>query len=552
MKRFEDFDLSEDIMKGIQDIGYEEPSPIQAECIPAVIRGEDVIGQAQTGTGKTAAFGIPVLERIDPTDNRVQSIILTPTRELAIQVSEELQRLGRPKKVKTLPIYGGQSIVRQIKALQQGVHVVIGTPGRLLDHLRRGTLKTDGVEVIVLDEADEMLDMGFIDDIETVLRFLPGQRQLLLFSATMPPAIRQLSHKYMRKPKYITINRGEVTVPMIQQVYFRVLENMKVEALCRILDSEEIELAIVFCRTKKGVDDLTEALQVRGYLAGGLHGDLQQQQRDRVMGQFRQGEIELLVATDVAARGIDVGSVTHVINYDIPQDVESYVHRIGRTGRAGRTGIALTLITPREMKQLRLIEQETGAKLVSRELPTLEEVAAKQQQSWVSQIEDAIRSEADLSLFEDMIEQLSDKFSPEKVAAASLYLTFFERFNKASDATYNFGETGASPGMVRFFINVGRNSNLRPQELAKAIADHAGIGLRQVGRINIYDRFSFVEVQEEIAPFVYEALQQSRINGMRVNMEPARPRTNSPRPTLRESRSDSGNRSRRPEVNARG
>lgn len=524
-KRFEDFGLHPDILKGISDIGFEEPSPVQAECIPAVLRGEDVIGQAQTGTGKTAAFGIPVLDRIQTSVNQVQSIILTPTRELAIQVSEELRRIGRPKRVKTLPIYGGQSIGRQVKILQQGVQVVIGTPGRLLDHLRRGTLNVEAVETIVLDEADEMLDMGFIDDIESVLKFVPKDRQLLLFSATMPPVIRQLANKYMRKPRYITINRGDVSVPMIKQTYYRVLENNKVDALCRILDSEEVNLGIIFCRTKKGVDDLSDALQARGYLAGGLHGDLQQHQRDRVMNAFRNSEIELLVATDVAARGIDVGSVTHVINYDIPQDVESYVHRIGRTGRAGRAGVALTLVTPREMKQLRTIEEETGNRLKAKELPSLEEIAAKQQESWMTQIEEVIQTEADLSLFEDMIENLSSKFSSEKIAAASLYISFSERFAKAADPTYNFGETGASPGMVRFFINVGRNANMRPQDLAHAIADHAGIALRQVGRINIYDRFSFVEVPEEVAPFVYEALRQSKINGARVNMEPARPRT---------------------------
>ncbi|MGA9174200.1 MAG: DEAD/DEAH box helicase [Thermoactinomyces sp.] len=524
MNRFDQFQLSQEILRGIQDLGFEEPSPIQAECIPAVLRGEDVIGQAQTGTGKTAAFGIPVLERIDPAERVIQSIILAPTRELAIQVSEELRRIGRPKRVKTLPIYGGQSIGRQIKALQQGVHVVIGTPGRLLDHLRRGTINTEHVEMVVLDEADEMLDMGFIDDIENVFRFLPKNRQLLLFSATMPPTIRQLAHKYMRKPRYITVNRGEVTVPVIKQYYYRVLENYKVEALCRILDSEEVDLSIIFCRTKKGVDELSEALQARGYLAGGLHGDLAQQQRDRVMNAFRSGDIELLVATDVAARGIDVGSVSHVINYDIPQDVESYVHRIGRTGRAGRNGVALTLVTPREMKQLRTIEEETGARLKARELPTLEEVAAKQQASWIAQIEEIIQSDADLTLFDELVDQLGRKFSAEKVAEAALYLAFSDRFVKNIDTTYNFGETGAAPGMVRFFINVGRNANLRPQELAKAISEHAGIALRQVGKINIYDRFSFVEVPEDVAPFVYEALRQSKINGARVNMEPARPR----------------------------
>lgn len=526
MKRFNEFALSNEILRGIQDLGFEEPSPIQQECIPSVLTGEDIIGQAQTGTGKTAAFGIPILERVDTQQNHVQSVILAPTRELAIQVSEELRRIGRPKRVKTLAIYGGQSIVRQIKALQQGVHVVIGTPGRMLDHLRRGTLQVNNVNTLILDEADEMLDMGFIDDIIEVIKHLPSERQLLLFSATMPNAIRQLAQKHMNNPKYITVNRGEVTVPVIKQYYYRVLENFKVEALTRIMDSEEVELSIVFCRTKKGVDELTEALQARGYLAGGLHGDLAQQQRDRVMSAFRNGEIEVLIATDVAARGIDVGSVSHVINHDIPQDVESYVHRIGRTGRAGRTGVAMTLVTPREMKQLRTIEKETGARLKPRELPTLEEIAAKQQQSWMTQIEETIQSDdVDFTLFEEMIEQLSGRFSPDKVATAALHLAFSERFMRNTDSpTYQFGETGASEGMVRFFVNVGRNANMRPQELSKAIAENAGINLRQIGRINIYDRFSFVEVAEDVAPFVYEALRQSRINGARVNMEPARPR----------------------------
>lgn len=528
MTRFDEFSLGVELLKGIRDVGFEEPSPIQEKCIPAVLRGEDVIGQAQTGTGKTAAFGIPILESVDTEKREVQALILAPTRELAIQVSEELRRIGRYKRVLTLPIYGGQSMGRQIKALQQGVQVVIGTPGRLLDHLRRGTLKLDDVQTVVLDEADEMLDMGFIDDIEQVLSFLKTQRQLLLFSATMPSAIRQLASKYMRKPRYITMNRGEVYVPRIEQIYYRVLENSKLNALCRFLDSEEIDLSIIFCRTKKGVDDLTESLLARGYFAGGLHGDLQQDQRDRVMNSFRNGDVELLVATDVAARGIDVGSVSHVINYDIPQDVESYVHRIGRTGRAGRKGVALTLVTPREMKQLRLIEKETGARLRPKDIPTLEEIAERQQESWKNQIEEIIQSgSSDLALFEDMLEQLTDRFSPIKVAAASLYLSFSERFSFVQNQTYNFGETGASSGMVRFFINVGRNINLRPQDLAKAIAEEAGITPRQVGKINIYDRFSFVEVQEDVAPFVYEALRQSRINGARVNLEPARPRTRS-------------------------
>ncbi|GGE24857.1 RNA helicase [Marinithermofilum abyssi] len=524
MKQFDDFQLDSLVLKGIREMGFEEPSPIQAECIPAVLRGEDVIGQAQTGTGKTAAFGIPLLERVNAAQKRVQSVVLAPTRELAIQVSEELRKIGKHKRVRTLPIYGGQSIGRQIKALKQGVHVVIGTPGRMLDHLRRGTLRLDDVETLVLDEADEMLDMGFIDDIEAVMRFLPEHRQLLLFSATMPSGIRHLARKYMKKPRYITVSRGEVTAPVIEQVYYKVLENGKLESLCRILDSEEVEQGILFGRTKKGVDELAEALQARGYLAGGLHGDMAQQQRDRVMNAFRRGDLELLVATDVAARGIDVGSVSHVINYDIPQDAESYVHRIGRTGRAGRTGMALTLVTPREMKQLRSIEEEIGDRLIAKELPTLEEVAERQQKVLIEQLEETIQSDEPISIFEEMVKELTSRHDAEKVAMAALHLAFADRFTASNDAVYDFGETGASPGMVRFFINVGRNANIRPPELVKAIAEQAGIAAKKVGRINIYDRFSFVEVPEEAAPFVFEALRQTKINGARVNLEPARPR----------------------------
>lgn len=528
MKEFDAFELNPLILKGIRDMGFEEPSPIQAECIPAVLRGEDVIGQAQTGTGKTAAFGIPLLEHVDTDIPKVQAVVLAPTRELAIQVSEELRKVGRPKRIKTLSVYGGQPIGRQIKALKQGVHVVIGTPGRMLDHLRRKTLRLDDVDIMVLDEADEMLDMGFIDDIEAVMNYLPDDRQLLLFSATIPPAIRNLARKYMKKPRYITVSRGEVTAPIIEQVYYKVLESTKLESLCRILDSEDVEQGILFCRTKKGVDELAESLQTRGYLSGGLHGDMAQQQRDRVMNAFRRGDIELLVATDVAARGIDVGTISHVINYDIPQDAESYVHRIGRTGRAGRTGVALTLVTPREMKQLRSIEHEIAGQLQPRELPSLEEVAERQQQVLKEQLNEMIASGDRLPVFEELIKDLSKTHDPEKIATAALHLAFSDRFSATgTDAVYNFGETGASPGMVRFFINVGRNVDISPRELVKAIAEQAGIAAKRVGRINIYDRFSFVEVPEDVAPFVFEALRQTKINGARINLEPARPRNRS-------------------------
>lgn len=301
MTSFQEFGLNRRVQQAIDEMGYEEPSPIQAACIPAVLSGADVIGQAQTGTGKTAAFAIPVVE-MTTNENHVQALILTPTRELAIQVAGEFRKVAKYKRVRTLPIYGGQSIGHQIRALQQGVHVVIGTPGRILDHIRRGTLKLGKIRTVVLDEADEMLDMGFIEDIETILQETPDSRQTLLFSATFPTEVKRLSGRYMHNPEHVTVNRGEVTVPQIDQVYYKVLERTKLESLCRIVDSEEVSLGIIFCRTKRGVDELTEALLARGYLVDGLHGDLSQAQRDRVMKRFRTGEIEFLVATDVAAR----------------------------------------------------------------------------------------------------------------------------------------------------------------------------------------------------------------------------------------------------------
>ncbi|MCM2674675.1 DEAD/DEAH box helicase [Alkalicoccobacillus plakortidis] len=523
MTYFTDFKISDPVKRAIQDMGFEEPSPIQEKAIPAILSGGDVIGQAQTGTGKTAAFGIPVVDKVS-NDPYIQALILTPTRELAIQVSGELQKLSVHKRIRTLPIYGGQSIGHQIRALKQGVHVVIGTPGRILDHLRRQTLKLDKVHTVVLDEADEMLDMGFVEDIESILSNVSTNRQTLLFSATMPYAIRKLSHKYMNNPKTVTINKGEVTAPLVEQRYFKVLERNKIDSLCRIIDSDDVELGILFCRTKKGVAELTEALQARGYLADGLHGDLSQSQRDVVMQKFRDASIEFLIATDVAARGIDVQNVTHVINYDIPQDPESYVHRIGRTGRAGRTGLALTLVTPREMKHLRSIEQEIKMMIPTHDVPTIEEVVEKQQNTWKNLVSDTINSKGkDKELFGPLVTELLTDYSAEEVVQALLTLQFSSD-SASEESGYQFGETGGAPGMIRFFINVGRNVKLTPKILSEEIARLVGIPAESIGRIDIFDNFTFVDVPEDSAPFVYEALRHSRINGARVNLEPAKPR----------------------------
>ncbi|MBO8170937.1 MAG: DEAD/DEAH box helicase [Bacillaceae bacterium] len=523
MNSFSDFNISKNILDAIHDMGFEEPSPIQKSSIPLILEGKDLIGQAQTGTGKTAAFGIPIVENVEA-KNRIQAIVLTPTRELAIQVSGEIRRIARHKKIRTLPIYGGQSISHQIRALKQGVQVVIGTPGRMLDHLKRKTLKLDDVKMLVLDEADEMLDMGFIDDIEQIIRHTNRDRQTLLFSATMPPPIRRLASKYMNKPEEVAINRTRVAAPSVDQVYYKVFERTKLDSLCRILDSEDIQLGIVFCRTKRGVDELTDALQERGYLADGLHGDLTQSQRDKVMKAFRDASIELLVATDVAARGIDVSNVSHVINYDIPQDPESYVHRIGRTGRAGRKGIAMTLVTPRELKQLRTIEKVSRTKLEARNLPSFEEVAERQQAAWKQQlIQQLERDEDHREIFYEIVRELSEEYPTDRVAAAALQLAFGQTHH-VEEEVYDFGETGASKGMVRFFMNVGKNVNIEPRKLVQDISELAGIPARSIGRIDVFDRFTFLEVPRDAAPFVYEALRQSKINGARVNLEPAKPR----------------------------
>ncbi|WNF35383.1 DEAD/DEAH box helicase [Bacillaceae bacterium IKA-2] len=522
MMYFDDFQISTDLKKAVKEMGFEAPSPIQEKVIPLILDGGDVIGQAQTGTGKTAAFGIPLLDKVT-TSPHVQAIIITPTRELAIQVAAELQQLSKFKRTRTLPIYGGQSIGHQIRALNQGVHVVIGTPGRVLDHLRRKTLKLDRVHTVVLDEADEMLDMGFVEDIELILKEVSSDRQTLMFSATMPNAIVKLSRKYMKQPKVVSINKGEVTAPSIDQIYFKVLEKNKLDSLCRIIDSEEIDLGIIFCRTKKGVDELTEALQARGYMADGLHGDLTQMQRDSVMKKFRDATIEFLIATDVAARGIDVQNVTHVINYDIPQDPESYVHRIGRTGRAGRKGLALTLVTPREMKHLRSIELEIKMTLPSRNIPTIEDVVEKQQESWKQQLVNIIQSNEQPVLFDPLIKEMLSDHPAEKVVGALMKVAFHHEFD-AGDDSYNFGDTGAAKGMVRFFINVGRNVKLTPKIIMDEVSELVGIAAKAIGRIDIFENFTFLEVPEESAPFVYEALRYSRLNGARVNLEPAKPR----------------------------
>lgn len=523
MKAFGQIELSKKLLNAVRDMGFEEPSPIQAQTIPLVLEGRDVIGQAQTGTGKTAAFGIPAIERVVETSRRIQVLALTPTRELAIQVAEELNKIGKYKRVKTLPVYGGQAIERQIKGLRNGVQVIVGTPGRLLDHIRRGTIKFGDVHTLILDEADEMLDMGFVEDIESILSHLPSEnRQTLLFSATMPEPIARLARKYMKDPQTVTISRENLTVPLIDQFYYETRE--KFEGLCRVLDVEETGKLIIFSRTKRGVDDLTASLEARGYMAGGLHGDLSQSQRDRIMKKFRTGKIDVLVATDVAARGIDIDDITHVINYDIPQDHEAYVHRIGRTGRAGKKGVALTFIEPKEYRQLRMIERLAKTKIIRRQLPSSADIIESQR----DQMRERLLKTLAKNKYADYHTVISDvtsegDYDVMDVAAAALKLAVEGyKEEEEQETTNHFANTGGAPGMVRLFLNIGRNQKIKPEDIVRAFASEADIQGGIIGVINIYDRFTFVEVPEDVAEKVISVMHRNKVKGYKVSVEPAK------------------------------
>ncbi|ASS87627.1 DEAD/DEAH box helicase [Geobacillus lituanicus] len=419
MTTFQELGLSQEVMKAIERMGFEETTPIQAKTIPLSLQNKDVIGQAQTGTGKTAAFGIPIVEKVDVKNGAVQALVVAPTRELAIQVSEELYKIGAVKRVRVLPIYGGQDIDRQIRALKKHPHVIVGTPGRILDHINRGTLRLEHVHTVVLDEADEMLNMGFIEDIEAILSHVPAERQTLLFSATMPDPIRRIAERFMNEPELVKVKAKEMTVPNIQQYYLEVHEKKKFDILTRLLDIQAPELAIVFGRTKRRVDELAEALNLRGYAAEGIHGDLSQAKRLSVLRKFKEGSIEILVATDVAARGLDISGVTHVYNFDIPQDPESYVHRIGRTGRAGKMGVAMTFVTPREIGQLHHIERTTKRKMERMKPPTLDEALEGQQRIAIEKLLNVAETE-NLSFYKRAAEELLEEHDSVTLVAACL------------------------------------------------------------------------------------------------------------------------------------
>ena len=532
--KFEDLPISDDIKRAVIEMGFEEPSPIQSQSIPVILSGKDVIGQAQTGTGKTAAFSIPILEMVNPEEKNLQAVVLCPTRELAIQVSTEIRKIGKyTHGIKSLPVYGGQPIERQIKALKGGVQIVIGTPGRVIDHINRKTLKMDNVKMVILDEADEMLDMGFREDIEMILSKTPEERQTTFFSATMPKGILDLTKKYQKNPEHIKVVRKELTVPNIKQYYIETRSANKLEVLSRLIDVYNPKLSVVFTNTKKGADELVSDLQARGYFADALHGDLKQTQRDIVMDKFRNGTIDILVATDVAARGIDVDDVEAVFNYDLPQDEEYYVHRIGRTGRAGRNGISFSFVFGKEMRKMRDIERYTKTKLVKHDIPSVADVEEKKVNTFFNQVKEVVEAghlTKQIQWLENFCSESEAEYGVVDIAAALLKIALGdeekqeiieEPSRSRREGRSKSKDTGAKEGMIRLFINVGRNQRVQAKDILGAIAGEAGIPGKLVGTIDIYDKYTFVEVPKQNAKKVLEKMKDIKIKGNKINIEKA-------------------------------
>ena len=565
--RFDELQLSNEILRAVEDMGFEAASPIQAQAIPAQLEGHDMIGQAQTGTGKTAAFGIPLLQKIDKDNRKLQAIVLLPTRELAIQVAEEIRHLAKfMHGIRVLPVYGGQDIVRQIRALKDGAQVVIGTPGRVMDHMRRKTLRVDQVHTVVLDEADEMLNMGFLEDMETILSQLPEERQTVMFSATMPSAIAEIARKFQKDPVMVRVVKKELTVPEVTQYYYEVKPKNKVEVLCRLMDLYSPKLSVVFCNTKKGVDELVQALQGRGYFAEGLHGDLKQEQRDRVMNGFRNGRTEILVATDVAARGIDVDDVEAVFNYDIPQDDEYYVHRIGRTGRAGRVGRAFSLVVGKEVYKLREIQRYCKTKIIPQAIPSLDDITDIKVEKTLDQVRELLET-TDLGDMVNVIEQklMEEDYTALDLAAALLKMNMGEdnediidnfEIARSLDDLDSYGRGGRRYGrerygrdgygrdggrgrrrgsleqsavdyvtgedMARLFVNIGKNHGVTPGDILGAVAGESGIPGRVVGSIDMYDGYTFVDVPGQYSAQVLKAMEHAKIKGKNVRIEMAK------------------------------
>ena len=559
---FADLGLSSTLLQTLTEIGYETPSPIQAQCIPILLDGHDIIGMAQTGTGKTAAFALPLMETIDVKLMKPQALILTPTRELAIQVAEALQSYAKNLPgFHVLPIYGGQSYTIQLKQLARGAHVIVGTPGRVMDHLERKTLNLDQLKTLVLDEADEMLRMGFIDDVEWILERTPEQHQTALFSATMPEQIRRVAQKYLVEPREIKIKAATATVAAIRQVYWQVSGMHKLDALTRILEVEEdFDAAIIFVRTKTATVELADKLNARGYAAAALNGDLNQQMRERVIEQLKSGALDIVIATDVAARGIDVPRVSHVVNYDIPYDTEAYVHRIGRTGRAGRTGNAILFVAPREIRMLRTIERATRQPIAPLTLPSRADVTNKRVTDFKAKVAEVLSAEG-LDFFANIVSQIAEEqdVGAEEVAAALAMMaqegkplqipgedprpapapsfdnrgrpgSFGERdraprpqgdrprFEDRGERPPRPARSAPSGDMVRYRIDVGRDHGVQVKDIVGAIANEAGIESRFIGRIALYEESSTVELPAGMPAEASNALKRTRVRGVPINL----------------------------------
>ncbi len=519
---FAEFGLNDKLLKAIKELGYETPSPIQEKTIPLILEGRDIIGQAQTGTGKTAAFSLPMLEKIDPKSKQVQALVLTPTRELAIQVAEAIhsyaKHIGR---IRILPVYGGQSISQQIRHLRSGVQIIVGTPGRVMDHLRRETVDISNLKVMVLDEADEMLRMGFIDDVEWILSHTPETRQTALFSATMPRQIRRIADKHIQNAVYVEIEQKTLTVPAIKQFYINLPERQKTDALTKILEIQSIpgEAVLIFHRTKIGTAQLTDKLQARGYAAEAMNGDMNQNQRESVIKRMKNGKIEIVVATDVAARGLDVEHITTVVNYDMPSDTESYVHRIGRTGRAGREGKAVLFVTPRQQRMLRDIERYTKQKIEPLKLPTEADVAARREERVKKQLTDTLE-EQDLSVYLKLVKELAEETTIDiaDIAAAATFLSVGDKQLTVSTGNDTKQFSFSEEGMVRLFIGIGRKHRVSPGDIVGAIANEADIPGKVIGAIDVNDRFTLVDIPAEFVERVLTNMQFSQIRKQNMNI----------------------------------
>ncbi len=560
--------LAAPILQAIGEAGYEAPSPIQAESIPPLLDGRDLLGMAQTGTGKTAAFALPLLSRLDLSLAQPQILVLAPTRELAIQVAEAMQTYARHLPgFHILPVYGGQSMDVQLRQLRRGVHVVVGTPGRVQDHLRRGTLKLDSLKAVVLDEADEMLRMGFIDDVEQILEHTPAQRQVALFSATMPEAIRRVARTHLKDPVEIRIKTKTTTVSTITQRYWQVSGVHKLDALTRILEVEEFDGLIIFVRTKNATVELAEKLEARGYSSAALNGDMNQALREKTVERLKGGKLDIVVATDVAARGLDVERISHVINYDIPYDTEAYVHRIGRTGRAGRKGEAILFVAPREKRMLAAIERATRQPITPMQLPSRADIAGRRVEQFLQLITDTIESQ-ELGFFEEVIEgyQSEHNIGLSEIAAALAYLVQRERPLQAEaepkapparepraraevsrgkrPESRRFESSEPEPGTQRYRIEVGREDGVQPKNIVGAIANEAGLDSRHIGHIKLHDHYSTVDLPEGMPGETVTRLQRAWICGKQMRLH--RLGETAPEPVSRAARAERPARAEKP------